>query len=320
LFFYAKNIIINPKEGKIMRDILKKAEEEYLVLDGAMGTELIKRGISTDHLPEEWNAVSPDHVREVHLSYFEAGAQIVETNTFGGSAIKLGMKGKEQMMKELNALGAGLAIEARRLFEEQSPEAGIRFVAGSVGPLGRMLGMEITEDDAVRAFSSQGAVLAEHGIDLFMVETMMDLNEAMTALKALKKEAGLPVFVSLVFNRTKKDEYRTLFGNGVEESVKRLLDCGADAVGTNCGLIAEYIGVAAEMRSCTDGPIVLYPNAGVPRIQDGETVFDVTPEEMIPFLDREIDAGATILGGCCGTTPEYTRLLAERLAGRKREK
>ena len=303
-----------------MRDILEKAAEEYLVLDGAMGTELIKRGISTDHLPEEWNAVSPDLVREVHLMYFEAGARIVETNTFGGSAVKLGMKGKAGMMEELNARGVGLAVEARRQFEEQNLEAGVRFVAGSVGPLGRMLGMEITEDEAVRAFTSQGAVLAENGVDLFLVETMMDLNEAAAALKALKAETGLPVFVSLVFNRTKKNEFRTLFGNGVEESVKRLLDCGADAVGTNCGLIEDYIEVASKMRSLTDRPIVLYPNAGAPRIQDGETVFDVTPAEMISSLDSEIEAGATILGGCCGTTPEYTKLLADRIAGRKRKK
>jgi 5-methyltetrahydrofolate--homocysteine methyltransferase len=161
-------------------------------------------------------------------------------------------------------------------------------------------------------------VLASHGVDLFIVETMMDLNEASIALKALKKEAELPVFVSLVFNRTKKDEFRTLFGNGVEESVKRLLDCGADAVGANCGLLDDYIGVAAEMRSLTDGPVILYPNAGSPRIKDGRTVFDTTAEDMISHLDSEIEAGATILGGCCGTTPEYTRLLAERLAGRKR--
>ncbi|MBN2324724.1 MAG: homocysteine S-methyltransferase family protein [Spirochaetes bacterium] len=301
-----------------MRDIVKQAREEYLVLDGAMGTELITRGISTDQLPEEWNVSSPDLVRDVHFSYLEAGAQIVETNTFGGSSVKLGLKGKERMMEDLNARGAGLAVEARRLFEDQNPDAGIRYVAGSIGPLGRMLGMDLTKDDALSAFSSQGEVLAANGVDLFIVETMMDLNEAAAALKALKKESGLPVFVSLVFNRTKKDELRTLFGNGVEESVKRLLDCGADAVGANCGLLDDYIQVAAEMRSLTTGPVVIYPNAGTPRIEGDRTVFDTTALDLIACLEREIEAGATIIGGCCGTTPEYTRLLSERIGGRKR--
>jgi 5-methyltetrahydrofolate--homocysteine methyltransferase len=170
------------------------------------------------------------------------------------------------------------------------------------------------------AFSSQGAVLAKNGIDLFMVETMMDLNEAVMALRALKAETCLPVFVTLVFNRTKKGDYRTIFGNTVADSVAKLLDEGADAVGTNCGLIEQYIEVVAQMRQITESPIVVYPNAGTPKIKEGKTVFDQTPEDMISFLDREIEAGATILGGCCGTTPEYTRLLAERITGRKRKK
>jgi 5-methyltetrahydrofolate--homocysteine methyltransferase len=161
-------------------------------------------------------------------------------------------------------------------------------------------------------------VLAQNGVDLFIVETMMDLNEASVALEALKKETDLPVFVSLVFNRTKRGDFRTLFGNAVDDSVKRLLDGGADAVGTNCGLIGEYVDVVAEMRALTDGPVMLYPNAGLPKLVNGVTTFDQSAGFLASFIDRSIEAGATILGGCCGTTPEYTRLLAEKIDGKKR--
>jgi 5-methyltetrahydrofolate--homocysteine methyltransferase len=300
------------------RDILKLVDDEYVVLDGGMGTLLQEGGLASDHLPEEWNILYPDRVREIHLSYFKAGAQIVETNTFGGSEIKLGLKGKAGMMRELNSRGALLAVEALKLCADDQNRD--RFVAGSIGPTGQMIGIDVSEDGVKGAFSSQGAVLAKNGIDLFMVETMMDLNEAVMALRALKAETCLPVFVTLVFNRTKKGDYRTIFGNTVADSVAKLLDEGADAVGTNCGLIEQYIEVVAQMRQITESPIVVYPNAGTPKIKEGKTVFDQTPEDMISFLDREIEAGATILGGCCGTTPEYTRLLAKRITGRKRKK
>jgi 5-methyltetrahydrofolate--homocysteine methyltransferase len=302
------------------RGILQLVEEEYVVLDGGMGTLLQASGLSSDHLPEEWNVSHPDAVSGVHLSYFRAGAQIVETNTFGGTQIKLGMKGKAGMMKKLNSRGARLAFEALKLFKEDRGGQSSRFVAGSIGPTGQMVGVNITEEEVKGAFSSQAAVLAENGVDLFMVETMMDLNEALLALRAIKEETDLPVFVSLVFNLTKKGEYRTLFGNTVVDSAARLLDEGADAIGTNCGLIDGYVDVISQMRALTDFPLVLYPNAGNPKVKEGKTVFDQTPEDMIAFLDREIEAGATIVGGCCGTTPEYTKLIAGRIKGKKRKK
>lgn len=301
------------------RGILQLVEEEYVVLDGGMGTLLQESGLSSDHLPEEWNISHPDVVSGVHLSYFRAGAQIVETNTFGGTEIKLGMKGKAGMMKKLNSRGAQLAVEALKLFkEDRGGRQSSRFVAGSIGPTGQMVGINVTEKEVKGAFASQAAVLAENGVDLFMVETMMDLNEALLALRAIKEETNLPVFVSLVFSPTKKGDYRTIFGNTVADSTARLLDEGADAIGTNCGLIDQYVGVIAQMRALTDFPLMLYPNAGKPKIIEGKTVFDQTTEDMIAFIDREMEAGATIVGGCCGTTPEYTKLLAERIKGKKR--
>jgi methionine synthase I (cobalamin-dependent) len=306
------------KERWMKRGIVRLVEDEYVVLDGGMGTLLQESGLSSEYIPEEWNVLNPEAVRDIHLSYFRAGAQIVETNTFGGSEIKLGMRGKAERMKELNCAGARLAVEALKSCETEKDDGVQRFVAGSIGPTGNMAGINVTEDEVKGTFASQGAVLAENGVDLFLVETMMDLNEAALALSSLKKETGLPVFASLVFNRTKKGDFRTLFGNAIGDSVKRLLDEGADAVGTNCGLIGEYIEVIGQMRSLTDAPLILYPNAGLPKIKDGVTVFDQTPDHMISFLNKEVQAGATIIGGCCGTTPEYTMLIAGRLKGKKR--
>jgi 5-methyltetrahydrofolate--homocysteine methyltransferase len=128
----------------------------------------------------------------------------------------------------------------------------------------------------------------------------------------------LPVLASMVFNKTKKGEYKTLFGNTVSDSVFRLVDAGADAVGTNCGLIEDYIEVIAEMRKLTNLPLILYPNAGLPKLKGGVTVFDYSPENMIVYFDATINAGATVLGGCCGTTPKYIKLIADRIKGRKR--
>ncbi len=302
--------------------VMDLVSEEYVVLDGAMGTLLQKKGLKEDNLPEEWNSLRPEIVREIHLEYLLAGAQIVETNTFGASEVKMRMVGKDSISNDVNKRGAELAIEALKAFrgknsipaEEKGDE---RYIAGSVGPTGKMLGINISQKEVEKSFTDQGLILAATGVDLFIVETMMDLKEAVLACKTLKRETLLPVFVSLVFNKTNKGDYRTLYGNSVSDTVVKLIDAGADAIGTNCGLIDEYIDVIYEMRSLTHYPLVIYPNAGVPKLKNGVTFFEQTPEYMISFLDRIIEAGATIIGGCCGTTPEYIQLLSERLRGRK---
>jgi 5-methyltetrahydrofolate--homocysteine methyltransferase len=299
------------------KGIKKLIASEYVVLDGGMGTLLQSHGLSADNLPEEWNILHPEILKSIHLDYLNAGAQIVETNTFGATAIKLAMKGKSDIMEEVNRRGAEIAVEAVREFEHSTGEDEERYVGGSVGPTGQMVGANISEQEARRSFISQGAALAECGVELFLVETMMDLNEALIALKALKEETELPVFVSLSFNRTKKGEYRSLFGNSISETVERLADGGADAIGANCGLIEDYIDVIRGMSSLTDIPLVIYPNAGAPKLRGDKTYFEQTPEFMISFLNREMEAGATIIGGCCGTTPEYIALIAERIKGKK---
>lgn len=300
-------------------EVLKLISEEYTILDGGLGTILHERGLSSAELPEEWNMSHPDVLRGIHLDYLISGAQVIETNTFGASFLKLEANGKQEMVKELNERGAELALDALKTFRDMGKvHDDKRFISGSVGPTGKILEMDVTRERVEKSYAEQSSVLADAGVDLFTVETMLDLREAEIAVKTLKSETGLPVFASIVFNKTKKGEERTLFGNTVRETVARLFEAGADAVGTNCGLIEEYHEVIREMRSLTDKPLMLYPNAGLPKLKNGRTVFEQTPEYLIAFLDESIEAGATIIGGCCGTTPEYIRLVSEKIKGRKR--
>ena len=304
-------------------DFLQLIEKEYVVLDGAFGTMLQERGYTPDQLPEEWNVDRPDVIRDIHLAYFVAGAQIVTTNTFGASPLKLGMRGKEGLTEEANRRGVRLVREARDTFRnmEDIPAESreeMSFIAGSVGPCGKMLGMELEPAVLEKSVLAQGEVLADEGVDLFMVETMMDLNEAELVTKTLKRTFREPLIASMVFNRAGDGSYRTLYGNTVADSVRRLVDAGADAVGTNCGLIDQYIEIIAQMRDLTDVPLVLYPNAGIPRLKGDKTIFEVRSEELIEGLDAALEAGASILGGCCGTTPDYIAMLSERIKHIKR--
>jgi 5-methyltetrahydrofolate--homocysteine methyltransferase len=304
-------------------DFLTLSREEYVVLDGAFGTLLQERGLTPESLPEEWNILHPEVVRDIHLQYLLAGAQVLTTNTFGASPIKLGLRGKEHLTEEVNRRGVRLVREAiesfRSMDDVPSADRGeYRFVAGSVGPCGKLLSMELQPEELMHSIALQAQVLDGEGIDLFIVETMMDLNEAELTARTLKKETARPVLVSMVFNRTKNGSFRTLFGDTVEDTVARLTAAGADAVGTNCGLIQDYLEVIRQMRELTDMPLVLYPNAGIPTLIHGETRFNVSPGEMIESLEQSMQAGASILGGCCGTTPEYVELLARQLRHRKR--
>jgi 5-methyltetrahydrofolate--homocysteine methyltransferase len=304
-------------------DFLKLVREECVVLDGAFGTLLQERGLTPDRLPEEWNLLHPDVVRDIHLEYLIAGAQIITTNTFGASPLKLGLRGRENLTDEANRAGVRLVREAIDRFRSTDDVPVVerdeyRFIAASVGPCGKLLSMELQPEDLEHSIITQANALVQEGIDLFIVETMMDLNEAELTVRTLKEQLKKPVLVSMVFNRIKDGSFRTLFGDRVGDAVERLGAAGADGVGTNCGLIEDYLDVIKEMRELTDIPLVLYPNAGIPKLKDGETHFDVTADEMIESLEASIQAGATILGGCCGTTPDYIGLLSRRLSHRKR--
>jgi len=292
-------------------------EKEFMVLDGAMGTFLQEQGLSPADLPEEWNLSHPDIIVHIHRAYLDAGAQIIETNSFGGTSLKLQAKGKAHLAQSVNQEAVRLAREALNAFIKESKGfEDPRYIGGSIGPTGKIFGMDISAADIEKAYAEQGLFLAESGVDLFLVETMLDMREAEIAVRTLKRETNLPIFATAVFNKTKKGEYRTLFGDTVEDAVERYEEAGAQGVGVNCGLIEEYVEVIAEMRARTGLPLLLYPNAGIPVLKDGKTKFNQTPDQMILYLDASIEAGATIIGGCCGTTPAYISLIANRIKGR----
>jgi 5-methyltetrahydrofolate--homocysteine methyltransferase len=286
-----------------MHEIEKRLKTEVLLFDGAMGTMLMERGIGPGETSETWILSRPDDIAAVHQAYFDAGADIATTATFGATSIKLAHAGLSGKVAEINRKGAELA-------KSVCPTG--RFVAGDIGPTGKLLKPAGDADEgALRdAFSEQSEALAEGGVDLFIIETMIDLKEALIALSAAR-ETGLPVFVTVTFDK-KPRGYFTIMGDRPADAAKRLADAGAAAVGTNCTLrINEMIDVVAEMRAATDVPIVAQPNAGKPELVNGKMTYPDGPEVYAVGTPALIRAGARIVGGCCGTTPETTRAMRE---------
>jgi 5-methyltetrahydrofolate--homocysteine methyltransferase len=278
---------------------------EVLVFDGAMGTMLFAAGLKDGACPELWNATHADVVRGIHLGYFDDGSDFVETNTFGGTRLKLTAYGLQDRTRELNILGAKLAREV-------CPPGGL--VAGSIGPTGHLpdwfapLG-DVSEEALTDNFREQAEALAEGGVDLFAVETMMYPEEALLAIRAAKEATGFPVMCTMFFQFERdKGRDRTMWGTSPEEAAKILLEAGADVVGVNCGDGGpeRAAAIVRAMRSVTDAPLIAYPNAGLPIVhKDGRTTYELSPEEMIKGYPAILEAGANIVGGCCGTSPAH---------------
>ncbi len=281
--------------------LLKKG---ILLFDGAMGTQLQAAGLEPGTLPESWNLSHPDAVRRIHGAYIDAGARVVTTNSFGGSRFKLDHYGLGEKVREINRQAALLAHEAC---------SGRAFVAGSLGPTGEFLEPlgDVPPDRMKKAFAEQSEALLEGGADIIIVETMMALDEACLAVSAAA-ESDVPVIASMTFDAGRG--CRTLMGVDIPTAVSGLLEAGADAVGSNCGNgIEGFIEIIGRMREITEAPLLAEPNAGLPRLENGKTVYSETPEMMASWLPALREAGATLIGGCCGTTPEHIRLFAAEL-------
>lgn len=283
-------------------DLLK--EKNILLSDGAWGTELAKKGVEPGGSPELLNVESADIIKEVASSYVEAGSDIILTNTFGGSPFKLAKYGLEERTEELNEVGAAISVEVA---------SGKCLVAGSVGPTGEFmapLGLT-TETEMVEAFARQVRSFVKAGVDVIIAETMTDLGEITSVIKAVKDNSDLPVICSMTFDKGVK-EYATMMGVTPQKAAEELEAAGADIVGSNCGSgIVNMIDVARLMRPATGLPLWFKPNAGMPELVDGKTVFRETPEEMGSRIYELIDAGASIVGGCCGSTPAHIRKFRE---------
>jgi len=283
----------------------KLSRKGVLVLDGAWGTEMMKRGLVPGECPELWNLNRPDDIRAIARAYREAGADIILTNTFGGSYFKLKKAGVSSRVKEINKKG----VELSREVSEDS------LVFASIGPTGEFLKPlgAIAEDEMVSCFSEQVKAFVEGNADGVIIETMTDINEAKCALKAVKESSTLPVAVSMTFDKGERG-YATMMGITPEKAVVELEKAGADIVGSNCGSgIENLVEIAGIIRPVTTLPLWIKPNAGVPQLEEGKTVYRETPEEMVRFIPDLIKAGVSMIGGCCGTTPEYIRLIAKEV-------
>jgi 5-methyltetrahydrofolate--homocysteine methyltransferase len=281
--------------------------ERIVLLDGGFGTELIARGFPQGACPESWNLEKPEVVKEIHKSYFDAGSDAVLTNSFGGSKIKLESYGQGDRCYELNRAAAQIAKDTK-------PEG--KFVAGSMGPIGKFLKPvgEYKEDAFEDAYAEQARGLSDGGVDFLLIETQYDLREALCALQGSRKVTDQPVFVTITFTKGPRG-YFTIMGNSVSQCVEELEREGVPVIGTNCTLNSEeMVDVVKLLREATSLPIIAQANAGKPSVSgEGEVSYEQTIEDYLRFIPQMIQNGANLIGGCCGTNPEYIKRMAETI-------
>ena len=290
-----------------MRSVLEYIKNRILVFDGGMGRELQNRGLPEDIPPELWNVEKPEIIETVHRNFVEAGAVAVTTNTFGGSRLKLSQYNLGHRVAELNQKGVELA---RNAVGNQG------YVVGSIGPTGFFVDPlgELGFDEAYQVFFEQAKALGEAGADAIILETMADLGEIRAALIASKEAADVPIIASMTYEQ----DNRTLTGTDPETAAVVLEGLGADAIGVNCsGGPEQLLPVAAILCRSTNLPILVEPNAGMPELEKGITVYRETPESMAKFAAQFADFGVEMIGSCCGSTPDHTRAIAKILAGRQ---
>lgn len=277
-----------------------------ILSDGAWGTEFQKRGLTGGECSDGWNLLHPERVLEVAASYVEAGSNIILTNTFRANRVALEAHGLAAQLDAINRAGVRISREAA---------GGRARVFASFGTTGKMLvAGEIGREEALDAFREQTSILAAAGPDALLMETVSDIEEASVALAAAR-ETGLPVWVSFAFD-TGRNKDRTMTGVTPEQAARRMTDEGAAGVGANCGVgIAEYVPICRRFREATRLPLWIKPNAGLPAIEDGHAVYATTPEQFASHIPELVEAGAAVIGGCCGSNPDFIRAAARIMAG-----
>ena len=293
------------------------SQSGILVADGATGTMLQRAGLPRGVAPERWNLENPQAVRELHRSYIQAGADVILTNTFGGTRFRLEREGLQGQVEEINRRAAELARQ----------EAGDKIVVlGDIGPSGKLMKPygPLTQAEAAEAFAEQAAGLAEGGADALLVETMSDLNEVKAAVEGARRVTHQPILVTLSFDT----RGRTMLGTTPEEAATALSQMSLAGFGANCGrTLDETLDAIRKMRQAfPEAVLMAKPNAGLPRREPtsgsggtasgSTTVYDVTPEVMGEYALKFTDLGVKIFGGCCGSTPDHIRAIAQALAGR----
>ena len=287
--------------------IRKLCDRGPTITDGAWGTQLQARGLAPGEVPDLWNLTHPREVAEVARAYVEAGSQIILTNTFGANRFRLAESDGADRLKEINKAGVALSREAA------GKDA---LVFASMGPSGKLLmNGDLTEDELLAAFTEQAEALVSGGPDGLVVETMQDLAEAKLAVVAAKA-TGLPVVASMVFD-SGKDKDRTMMGTTPEQAATSLVAAGADVIGANCGQgIAGFVTICARLKAAAEGhPVWIKANAGLPQIVDGKAVYAMTAAQFTSYVPAVLAAGASFIGGCCGTSPEFIRDIHRLLCG-----
>jgi len=281
------------------------ASRKILIADGATGTELAARCEMTGPMT---NLEHPETVKAVHADYKAAGASIILTNTLSGNRIALEHAGLTDRILEINQLGVKLCREA---------VGDDRYVGGDMSSTGKFMEPlgDYTEQQFYDNFVEQAELLADSGVDFIIIETMTDVRETAVAVRAVKAVSGLPVIASISFDPAASGAFRTMMGDTPEKAVAELTEAGADVIGANCGTLdpCETASVIADMRAHTDLPLIAMPNAGKPELSAGQVMFKLSPEEFADGAIKCIEAGATIVGGCCGTTPAHIAALAKRV-------
>ncbi len=291
----------------------ERIKQGLFLLDGAMGTQLIARGIEVGKCSDYLNVESPDIVSDIHRSYFEAGSDAVITNTFGANKYVLGRHGLAEEASKINNAGAQIA---RRAAGEE------KYVLGDIGPSGDFLEPlgSLKPEELKEAFAQQAKALLDGGVDGFIIETMTALEEVAVAIEAVKSVGvGVPVLASMSFDGA-GDDFKTMMGVDVEAAVAKIVSSGVDAVGFNCGTVSldEYVELAEKFVSAVralSGDVVVFaePNAGKPELVEDQAVYKASPEDFAAATEKIHSAGVNIIGGCCGTSPAHIRATAEKL-------
>lgn len=280
-----------------LAEVAKKGR--ILVSDGAWGTFLQQKGLQPGDCPDLWSVSHPETVIDIARAYLEAGADMIETNSFGASSIKLAQHDLQDRAAEINQAAAMLS---RKAAGED------KWVLGAMGPTGKMiLSGQVTPEELYASFRQQATALERGGADAICIETMFDLDEAIQAVTAAKENTACEIISTFTFELTKRGEFRTMMGVTPASYAQAVVDAGADILGTNCGNgMQQMVDIVKEIKAAfPEKPILVHANAGLPESIDGRDVYRETPEEMADLVPALIDAGANIIGGCCGTNPKH---------------
>jgi 5-methyltetrahydrofolate--homocysteine methyltransferase len=294
-------------------NLRERISKDLFLLDGAMGTQLIARGIQVGKCNDYLNVESPDVVSDIHRSYFEAGSDAVLTNTFGANKYALGRHRLAEEAAKINIAGAQIARQAG---------GQDKYVLGDIGPSGDFLEPlgSLKPEELKEAFARQAKALLDGGVDGFIIETMTALDEVTVAIEAVKSVGGgVPVLASMSFDRA-EDDFKTMMGVGIEAAATKIVSLGVDAIGFNCGTVSldEYIELAEKFVLAVralSADVIVYaePNAGKPELIEDQAVYKVSPEDFAVAAKKIHSTGVNIIGGCCGTSPAHIRATAEKL-------